>query len=287
LNVFTPAHDWAEDGNGSSKSDPTLAPTEERKLTRAEGKRTKTQKNRRETRESMADEANAGGHKETLDEKLARLGIGKVGNIEVEHVTQAAVIVDRDDVVSDVDAAALMNAVFNQCVPDGHPKHSDTEFRKSFEVAVVVSGIYNGTSERAPFTGYFKVGTDAFKRELIKKALGKRTRQFYRYYADVARVYLLTHPAFCAKNASKWEFSETYAEFAFDFSDYCSSLEENERDYIKTKKAMSTTTATDYEVDSARKAREVKQFQLEQRIHHAKKPVEKRRETRHDEDDSF
>jgi hypothetical protein len=197
--------------------------------------------------EAVVDPKGA-GYTETVDAKLARLRIGTtVDGIEVSALRAALVASDRDDVMSTVQAKGAMQDIFDACVPADHSKRSDNEFRKAFEAGVIYSGVYNGTSDRAPFLGYFQVVGESFRRINIKTALKTRVRQFYRYYADAARVLLLTHDRLREINRLKWNFEKKYADLAFDFSDFCSNLEDEEREYIRARKLLTTAAATAFD----------------------------------------
>jgi len=188
------------------------------------------------------------GHIETVAEKLKRLGFSdKVSGISMDALKTAKISIDRDDVMSTAEATSKMDAIWNACVPEGHAKRTNTKFREAFEVAVIANGIRNGTSDRAPFNGWFKVDAESFKRETNKTALKHRVRQFYRYYADAARIYLLENATFRKANCIKWKFDETYDDLAFDFSDFCSGLTEKEETYIRRRKLMTTAAASNFD----------------------------------------
>lgn len=197
--------------------------------------------------EAVVDPKGA-GYTETVEAKLARLNIGAtVDGIDVTALKSALVASDRDDVMSTVDAKEAMKEIFHKCVPVESSKRTDAEFFKAFEAGVIYSGVYNGTSDRAPFLGYFQVAGESYRRATIKTVLKTRVRQFYRYYADAARVILLTHETLRRNNRLKWNFDEKYADLAFDFSDFCSGLEDEERDYIRARKLLTTAAATPFD----------------------------------------
>jgi len=197
--------------------------------------------------EAVVDPKGA-GYTETVEAKLARLNIGAtVDGIDVTALKSALVASDRDDVMSTVDAKKAMKDIFEKCVPAESSKRTDAEFFKAFEAGVIYSGVYNGTSDRAPFLGYFQVAGESYHRSTIKTVLKTRVRQFYRYYADAARVILLTHEVLRRNNRIKWNFDERFDDLAFDFSDFCSGLEDDEREYIRARKLLTTAAASSFD----------------------------------------
>jgi hypothetical protein len=91
-------------------------------------------------------------------------------------------------------------------------------------VGLLLYGIENSASSRAPFRGTTQVGSTVVSNAIILGVLGNQVRRFYRFIADPTREYLQKHPELASRVARHLGMPQEHKDLAFDYADYCTLL---------------------------------------------------------------
>jgi len=123
---------------------------------------------------------------------------------------------------------------------------NDVQTKTALAKTLLLYFAANGTSPQSDGAGELIVFGRKFKMREIFAVIGQRRRRFARIHADKVREYLEESPELANKLASRLGLSETYRALAFDFSDFCSDLTQNERLVISEMKTRILSTSAGY-----------------------------------------
>jgi len=117
--------------------------------------------------------------------------------------------------------------------------------------ALRVYAVLNGTSPKGKYTAQIQIQGSSFSSSVLVEVLGSEIRQFFRPQADQVHQLLLQNDSIAKEAANKWGFDSELGPYAFDFSEYCTSLAGEQRKRVLKAKNFHISSASPAETDFA------------------------------------
>lgn len=186
---------------------------------------------------STSSSANTTTHSSTIT-RMSGLTLADLG------VTEDALKKAASTTKADVFTREEFTEHFGRIVQQATGGQGTAETKAEVMVAIILYGIENSASSRAPFRGSTHVGSTVVNNAIIQGVLGNQVRRFYRFIADPTREYLQRNPELASRLARHLGMPQEHKELAFDYADYCELLTTDQQSAIANVFRSAVATAS-------------------------------------------